>query len=918
MPTYVEIAVNVPQVAGVFHYHLPPELEGQVSVGHLVAVPFGSQTVQGVVLRILDRPQVAETRPVLYLIDPEAVLTAEQITLAQVLAQENLAPLALCIDLMLPPGLAQHADVIYSLVPEAQVEGAAVSGTQKRLLDLLHKRGPLRSAQIDQALQRVNWRPAAQSLKRKGLIVTRSVLPPPRVQPKVVRTAQLARPPQIVEQAMDSLGQPLRVASLKATAVGAVESLDLGRPDTQAYARRRAVITFLQQRAEPVEAADIYAQTGANLADLQRLEALGLITLGEQPSPAIKRRQAILRYLMQEAGPVNVSWLYAESGGSFADLEVLAERGLVTLGESEVWRDPLQDLDVQPTEPPPLTRDQEKAWAVIREVICSAQNGKPVEPILLHGVTGSGKTEIYLRAVDEVLRTGRQAIILVPEISLTPQTVRRFAARFPGQVGLVHSGLSPGERYDTWRRARSGDIDVVVGPRSALFMPLPRLGLIILDECHDDSYYQSEAAPHYHAREAAIAYARLAGAVCLLGSATPDVDNLYRALRQKWHYISLPNRILAHHQVVETQLGRVAAGRAEPSSFRPFEGQADSTDLPEVHVVDMRQELQAGNRSIFSRLLQERLKAVLDQGHQAIMFLNRRGTATYVFCRDCGESLKCPNCDIPLTYHSPESALICHRCNYRRRMPQVCPHCKSQRIRQYGAGTARLESEVQNMFPQARVLRWDAETTRQKGAHEIILGHFVAHRADILVGTQMVAKGLDLPLVTLVGVVLADVGLNLPDYRAAERTFQVLTQVAGRAGRSVLGGQVVLQTFQPDHYAVQAAARHDYRAFYEQELRYRRELGYPPFTRLVRLEYRHYNAEQAEETARAMGAQIRKWIAEEGRRATQIIGPAPCFLARVGGVYRWQIVLRGPDPVSLLRGRPLNGWNIEVNPPDLL
>jgi primosomal protein N' (replication factor Y) len=336
----------------------------------------------------------------------------------------------------------------------------------------------------------------------------------------------------------------------------------------------------------------------------------------------------------------------------------------------------------------------------------------------------------------------------------------------------------------------------------------------------------------------------------------------------------------------------------------------------------MRQELKDGNRSIFSQRLQNALEQVFADKQQAILFLNRRGSATFVFCRDCGYSLKCPRCETPLTYHQmaphPEPVLVCHYCNYQRKPPRACPSCRGNHIRQFGTGTERVESEILSMFPNLRTLRWDAETTRHKGAHETIMAQFSAHRADVLIGTQMLAKGLDLPLVTLVGVVLADVGLNLPDYRAAERTFQVLTQVAGRAGRSLLGGQVVLQTFQPDHYAIQAAASHDFRAFYQKEMEYRRRLGYPPYTQLVRLEYRHQYFNKAEMAAQSLASQIRQWIEAEDRRATQMIGPTPCFFSRIAGWYRWQIILRGPNPVSLLRGRQINDWRIEENPQNLL
>jgi primosomal protein N' (replication factor Y) len=358
-------------------------------------------------------------------------------------------------------------------------------------------------------------------------------------------------------------------------------------------------------------------------------------------------------------------------------------------------------------------------------------------------------------------------------------------------------------------------------------------------------------------------------------------------------------------------------------------GETETIDLPPVEVVDMRTELQAGNRSIFSRALQEALRETLEHEQQAILFLNRRGSATYIFCRDCGYILKCPRCDLPLTFHVAGSNvrankqvgkdnLRCHYCGYTRQNPSTCPQCKSERIRQYGTGTEKVESEVQALFPLAQTLRWDFETTRHKGSHDAILSHFVNRRANVLIGTQMIAKGLDLPLVTLVGVVLADVGLSLPDLRSAERTFQVLTQVAGRAGRSPLGGQVILQTFQPEHYVIQAASHHDYQEFYEQELAYRRQLHYPPFSRLVRLEYRHRDAERAEAAANTLAVQVHAWLVEENRRETEVVGPVPCFFSRLGGLYRWQIVLRGPDPVSLLRGRPLGDWRIEVNPPSLL
>jgi primosomal protein N' (replication factor Y) (superfamily II helicase) len=908
MTTYLEIAVNVPQVSGVFDYHLPPELQDKVGPGCLVVVPFGSQMVYGVVIRQVDQPSVADTKPVHSLVDPAAVVTPTQIQLAFWLASETFSPLAPCISLMLPVGLIQQADTEYTFSARSeQVESVELTPLQDRLLGLIRKSGSIRGRQIDASLPSLDWKPAARGLSRQGLVTTQSVLPAPKVQPKLIRTARLACPLDEAERFLSPREQ----------------SSDQGKTGYLALAQDKR-----------------------------------LVSLGRAGSPALARRQVMLRYLMREPGWIDVTWLYAESGGRLDDLYVLEECGLIMIGESEAFRDPLANLGFVVSQPPALTRDQEKAWQIVQQTLRGSAQGLPIQPMLLHGVTGSGKTEIYLRAVQEILEQGRQAIVLVPEIALTPQTVNRFVSRFPGRVGLVHSGLSQGERYDTWRRARMGHLSIVVGARSALFTPFPRLGLIVIDECHDDAYYQSDGKPYYHARETAVAYARMVGAACLMGSATPDVStfiqsgvvpSIYAGQAQKprislpvnpiYRYIRLPNRILAHHDAVQSQLERLASSGSIQSHYKPFDGQAEAIDLPPVQIVDMREELKSGNRSIFSRALTSQLANVIQSQQQAILFLNRRGTATYVFCRNCGFVLECPKCDLPLTYHQHQaqnlipvdkdkgsseakSKLICHHCGYRRELPVKCPACGSEQIRYFGTGTERVVDEVQNLFPEARILRWDWETTRQKGAHEVILGHFASHRADILVGTQMLSKGLDLPLVTLVGVILADVGIALPDYSANERAFQVLTQVAGRAGRSLLGGSVIFQTFQPEHYVIQAASKHNYDAFAWTELEYRQRLGYPPYFNLVRLEYRNSNPVVAENNAREMAKRIQDWLEEDDRRTTHMVGPVPPFFSRVGGLYRWHIILRGPQPVSLLeresRRRFFTDWQVEVNPPSLL
>ena len=859
---YVRVAVNVPAVTGEFDYHLPADLEGTAGVGSLVRVPFGSQVAQGVLLEFVNTPAVAQTKAVIELVDPLPALSPAQIEFARQLAAVTLNPVAAIVDLMIPPGLSQHADVLYERTEDggprteagakiverrAKPRGAvSTSDVQRRLVDLLEKRGPLRGRQIDRHFERVEWRKSAQLLVRLGILTSQSVLPPAGIRLKFIRTAQLAVPPEVAEAAMPDLG---------------------------------------------------HAQS------------------------ALERRQKALRFLMREPEAVNVSWVYAESGCTLADLQELAERELIILSEAEIFRDPLEKTARQIAGKQlvnrygwaALTADQLNAWD---ELLGAFATQSSHAPFLLHGVTGSGKTELYLRAAAEALRRGRQALILVPEIALTAQMVHRFMVRFPGQVGLVHSKLSDGERYDTWRRARSGQLSVIIGARSALFAPLAHIGLIVVDECHDGSYYQSEP-PFYHAVSAARLYARISGAICILGSATPPV-----ALRYEANLAPALTPLPGSNSLPRLE-GEAGLRLLElPARITPLEagGVSEGTPLPPVHIVDMREEYKAGGRGIFSRELVEALAEVVERGEQAILFMNRRGTATYVFCRDCGTVIRCPNCETPLVQHTQLVGveLLCHRCGYQRKVPKTCAVCGSDQIRAYGLGSERVEQEVQTLLPAARTLRWDWETTREKDAHELILTHFANHQADVLIGTQMLAKGLDLPLVTLVGIVLADVGLNLPDPFAGERSFQVLTQVAGRAGRSTRGGRVVLQTFQPEHYAIQAAAGHDYAAFYKQEIAYRRKLGYPPFGRLLRLEYRHRDNAEAEQAAKALAARLTTDIKTEKRIETDVIGPAPCFFAKLNGIYRWQLIVRGPDPVSLVRGKLPDGWRIEVDPISLL
>lgn len=823
---YVDVSVNIARIDKSLSYLVPPELIGQVKPGHLVLVPLGNRIAQGVVLANLEKPDVETSaiKELIALLSDELVLTEQQLELAQWLSAATMAPIGACVGLMLPVGISQRADVLYSLndLDLTDELKAGFSPIQKRIFNLLKTRGALRGAQITRALPKLDWRGAMLGLRKKGIVKTKNVLPPPRVTSKTVRTAALSVP-------------VARVAEIDPNSLGATDNTRT-------------------------------------------------------------RRMAVLQLLATDPLPMDFSWIYAQTGANYADLTLLADEGLIHFKETEVWRDPLIDYDLPDTTIPNLTDDQQTVW----DAVLPQLDDKRARPFLLHGVTSSGKTEIYMRAVQEILAKGKQALVLVPEIAMTPLTVRRFMARFPNQVGIYHSKLSDGERYDTWRRAKRGDLNVIIGSRSALFMPLEKLGLIVIDECDNDSYDETERLPFYHAVETAEAYAKICDARLILGSATPRVTQYYKAEKGDWQLLRLPHRVPAHLEYKSALLEEVPR-------------------MPPVHIVDMRQELIAGNRKPLSRALQEALARTLDAGQQAILFLNRKGSATYVFCRNCGFVVRCPRDDAPLTFHRARRALVCHQCGYTRQMPKTCPSCGSKQIRQLGMGTERLEDFVKECFPQARVMRWDAESTREKGAHELILSHFSAHRADILIGTQMLAKGLDFPKVTLVGIILAELGLNFPDFRAGERVFQLLTQVAGRAGRSPLGGQVIMQSYQPENPIIQLAAQHDFDGFYRQELAYRRELNYPPFSRLTRLIVQDRNQTLAQSKAEELAIELKEKIAWMGLKRTTLIGPSPCYYEKMAGKFRWQIIVRGPSPNVILEDVPLREWlMIEPNPPDLL
>jgi primosomal protein N' (replication factor Y) len=607
------------------------------------------------------------------------------------------------------------------------------------------------------------------------------------------------------------------------------------------------------------------------------------------PLPA--RQVALFRYLVEKKDPVAWSEARRETRSSKSVADSLVSRGLVQFQEVDVRREPISYQNIVPSSPLSLTPDQQSAFNSTKGSLnkIPRENAMP-DVFLLHGVTGSGKTEIYLQALAEAVRLEKKGIVLVPEISLTPQTIERFAARFPRRVAVLHSRLSLGEQYDEWHRIRNGDFDVVIGSRSAVFAPQPDLGLIIIDEEHEWTYKQDNS-PRYHARDVAVKLAELTGAVVLLGSATPDIETYYKAQNGEYRLLTLPDRVV------------------------PVAG----SPLPRVEVVDMREELKAGNRSLFSRSLTYAINKSIAAGEQVILFLNRRGGATFIQCRSCGFVLRCRRCEVPLAQHITDDMLTCHQCGYKTPVPELCPNCSRRQLKFLGAGTQKLEQEVRLNFPRARQLRWDSDITTGRTSHEVILKKFRNREAEILVGTQMIAKGLDIPSVTLVGVVSADTSLNLPDFRAGERTFQLLSQVSGRAGRGTSGGRVIIQTFSPQHYAIQAAARHDYASFYEQEIAYRRQLRNPPFTRLARLTFIHTNDAFCQREAEKIKKQLIGEIAARGIGGIDVIGPAPAFIHRLRGRFRWQLVLRGLELSAFLSPMAFpRGWTVDIDPMGLV
>ena len=856
-----------------FTYRIPPALRPLLQPGQLVALPFGPRLTQGIIWTLAEEASGAsaptsemgsveagqrsfQLREIARLLDKAPVLLPHQQALAEWMADYYCASLPACVQPMIPPGLGDGLRLV--LNEDAGRPEASPDGQE-------HADGL----------------PALEPQALLGLLREQGTVGEARVR-QVLGGARAG------------------------TAIA--ELLERGMLDLiPAHLRTQRVVRL----AAPYDQAAQWSEEAQ-----QKIE-----TLSERQALSLRKQLAVIRLLLATSprapteGASQKHWTLTEvrkaTKATPATFDALQRLGLIAIEDALAQHDPLEGRPATPSAPLPLVPAQRRAV----ERILTAQQATV---FLLHGITGSGKTEVYLQALAAVIARGQRGIVLVPEIALTPQAMSRFAGRFPGRVAVLHSGLTPNERYDQWRRIRAGQIDVVVGSRSAIFAPLSHLGLIVIDEEHEAAYKQEDRIPTYHAREVALQLGQLTGASVVLGSATPSSDSYYAALSGRFTLLELPTRVGQAERAAEDQPPAAHTDQAasacagEPLASQPQAG------LPTVSIVDLRAELRAGHTNILSWALIGALADVLKAEQQAILFLNRRGMASYVLCRECGYVAICPRCDIPLTYHAAEHAMLCHYCFRQEEPPAVCPICLRGGIRYYGHGTERVEDAVRRLFPRARLLRWDNDTARGRHGHERLLDAFASHQADILVGTQMIAKGLDFPAVTLVGVISADTALYLPDYRASERAFQLLTQVAGRAGRGATPGRVIFQTFTPEHFCIQAAAEQNYREFYEAEIAARRQYGYPPFRRFVKFTYSHQDRYACQVETTALYNTLTQLVAALNLPDTDLVGPAPAFMERLREQYRWQVIARGPDLRPLLREvapeELPRGWSVNIDP----
>ncbi|MVO99232.1 primosomal protein N' [Paenibacillus lutrae] len=846
---YAKVIVDVPakQTNRAFDYSVPSSMKGWIEVGSRVGVPFGPRVLQGFVVELHDTTSVDPKRlkAVRHILDPAPPLTEELVELGHWMSETYLCHEVTALQAMLPGALKAKYER-YVQVADIEADGSPsmllLLPSQERIIDYLQRKTKVKMEDLLEAFPEDGG--LIRDMLEEGLLLEK--------------------------QGMKDRGS-------------AKKALTVFPPGIKIKQNEAASVSHHEEtRSEagsPVPAAESPADSAASR------EPLNLARLADELPARSHKQKEVLLYLSENLKPIRLTELMDKLQVGASTVKGLADRGWIELREVEVMRDPYANRHFEETKPLPLTDEQQSVY----DTIAATLDRREHQVYLLQGVTGSGKTEVYLQAISRCLEQGREAIVLVPEISLTPQMVERFKGRFGDEVAVMHSRLSAGERYDEWRKIMRRQVRVVIGARSAVFVPFRKIGLIIIDEEHESSYKQEES-PKYHARDVAAWRARYHGAAVVLGSATPSLESIQRT--------------------------RPAAGAGSEYKLLMMPSRVAGRPLPPVHIVDMREELRSGNRSMFSRALHRGLEQRLQKGEQTVLLLNRRGYATFVMCRTCGFVAGCPHCDISLTYHQVSRTLRCHYCGYAERQMELCPDCGSEHIRHFGTGTQRVEEELVKLFPGIRVIRMDVDTTTEKGSHEKWLTMFRNKQADVLLGTQMVAKGLDFPDVTLVGVIAADTVLNLPDFRSAERTFQLLTQVAGRAGRHTLPGEVFVQTYTPEHYSVITASRHDYDAFIAEELPHRRQLGYPPYCRLILVTITHEQIPLLVRTAEALTMRLRELGAmEQGRAAScgedffmDVLGPVASPIPRIKDRYRFQCVVkyRGEASASRIVSRVLD------------
>ena len=831
---YANVAFPL-SVDQVFTYGVPRDLDAVLQPGVRVLAPFRRTKQEGVVVERIDETDLAPKliKNVSDCLDETPMYSREMLSLTKWMADYYVCPWGVALFSAVPAAVRSQKKELVEALPEFKRQRFAFSVSlgkiEEKLVTLLEAEGKLSIHQLARrtGLSYQDVRPKITALSNKG-VVKIDVSHKPKATTQKTTVAELALPIAEIE------------------------------------------------------------------AEIAQLKNEGADGSNKRRHPGDAKRAEILELLLAESAPLATADLTKRVNASSSLLRPLERRGFIQITQAETVRNPLSTEPVAPTQPLRLNPAQLTAFTEIQNALASHTVGgvfnsdlnnsaslpfnrtKQPPTFLLHGVTGSGKTEVYMQAMAEVLENGKSVIALVPEISLTPQTAARFVGRFGERVALLHSRLSDGERYDQWHRIQKGEADIVIGPRSAIFAPVKALGMLIIDEEHSDSY-KSDNAPRYHAREVAQKRSELSNCPVLLGSATPSLESFHQAKNGSYRLLNLPTRVF-------------------------------DRKMPDVHIVDMRTELKKGNRTIFSEILRSSIEERLVRREQIILFLNRRGHSTYVFCRTCGYVEQCDNCSISLTYHRETQLLVCHHCGAKRPTQPNCPQCGSEAIRFFGAGTEAVEQEVRKAFPQASVQRFDADSTARKNAHQQILEGFEQQKIDILIGTQMVSKGLDFPNVTLVGVIAADTALNLPDFRASEQTFSLLTQVAGRSGRAELEGKVVIQTYMPDHYCIAAAEKHDYLDFYRQEIEARGALRYPPFSHVAVLLLRGKDEKEVIDTAHTVRDQLEIWQTDQARTsqapdtqalAVEILGPAPAPLSKIEGKFRWHLLLRSPAAEKL-------------------